>query len=131
MRFLEYLPGAPSQRPRPSPLDARVWSCTALTREIRMCVYKIRSGTFSYNTSAHKQLCLQASGRPQLRPQARAQGAVVYQQNSHCNLRYSHNPQNPHKPGTTTPHTSQVSQAPLNTMAHHTSFTTLNPKPYL
>ena len=96
----------------------------------------------------------QASGRPQLCPQARAQGAVVYQQNSHCNLRYSHNPQNPHKPGTTTPCTSQVSPnltsltstskhygapllyalcrtAPLNTMAHHRSLTTLNPKPHL
>ena len=109
MRFLGYLPGAPSQRLRPSPSDARVWSCTALTREIRMCVYKIRSRTFSYSTSAHKQLRPQASGCPQLRPQARAQGAVVYQQNSHYNLRYSHNPQNPHKPETTTPRTSQVS----------------------
>ena len=121
MRFLEYVLGAPSQCPRPSPSDARIWSCIALTREIRMCVYKIRSRTFSYSTSAHKQLRPQASGRPQLHPQARAQGAVVYQQNSHYNLRYSHNPQMPHKPGTTTPRTSQVSQALLNTMAHRSS----------
>ena len=108
-----------------------VWSCTALTREIRKCVYKISSRTFRYNTSAYKQLRAQASGRPQLRQQPRAQGATLNQQSSHCNLRYSQNWQNPKKPGTTKPHTSQLSPhrttvtAPHHTAPHNTHCTTL------
>ena len=87
-------------------------------------MYKIRSRTFRYNTSAYKQLCTQASGRPQLRQQPRAQGATLNQQSSHCNLRYSQNWQNPKKPGTTKPRTSQLSPHLTTLTAPHNSHCT-------
>ena len=87
-------------------------------------MHKIRSRTFRYNTSAYKQLRAQASGRPQLRQQPRAQGATLNQQSSHCNLRYSQNWQNPKKPGTTKPRTSQLSPHLTTLTAPHNSHRT-------